>query len=158
MGRTTREDRRKATEKAAKKYLDKFDGNQSAAARAAQGRGIRLLQPMLGKIKDGEKIGEKMTDFMAAIYDTTPDGLVRIMLGGKGGLALRDVQGWAAAKAAAMEELGSKVDEWTWGAADDVVVPTSLRRADTGMVIEIVRFLDRYGQTSGVRKKRAAVP
>lgn len=159
MARRSRKDRHEATRLAAIQWIKENGGTQSSAARAAQEiRGIKIAQPILGGISKGLKIGEKATDTMAQLYETTPDGLVAMFLGGKTGLPLRDVQGWARAKAEAMEDPGVKVEDWVWRAIDDIIVPSALRRAEKQMVIQIAAFVDYWGQTSGVRRARAAAP
>lgn len=161
MGRTSRADRHTATKLAAAQWIVEHGGprsSQNHAAKEAQALGVPLSQPQLGQILIGKKIGEKMTDLMAALYETTPDGLVRMFLGGPGGLRLGDVQGWRTAKAEAMEDPGVQVADWVWNAVDDVVVPQALKRAEKQMVIQIANFVHYWGQTSGVRKVRAATP
>lgn len=158
MARRSRKDRHEATKLAALKWIKDNGGTQSSGARAAEAAGVKIAQPILGAISKGLKIGEKATDDMARLYETTPDGLVAIFLGGKTALPLRDIQGWAKAKAEAMEDPGVKVEGWVWRAIDDVVVPSSLRRAEKQMVIQIAAFVDYWGQVSGIRKARAIAP
>jgi hypothetical protein len=157
----TRAQVKQAVQRAAQHWIDKHGGQpggQSAGARAADARGTPISQQNLGWASKGQKIGEKMAWAVAALYDTTPDGLVGEFVGGIEETALKNVPGWARAKAAARDELGTKVDPWVWSAIDDVTVPTRLRPATVEMVRQIAQFLDHWGGVSGVRARVQATP
>lgn len=140
-----------AVKRAARKWLDDHGNNQSAGARAAAERGTPVSQQQLGWASRGEKIGQKMAADIAALYDTTPEGLVPVFVGGVAFIELRSVPGWQKAKAEALAERGTKVEPWVWAVIDEVRVPARLRYATARMVLDIADFLDRYGQASGVR-------
>lgn len=150
----TLEQKRKAVQLAATEWLNrhrvKGKINQSAAARAAKAQGTPIEQTALSWASRGEKIGETMAERVAALFETTPEGLVAEFIDGVEGVALRNVPGWARAKAEAMEEAG-KVEAWVWNAIDSVEVPSRLRSAEKEMVIQMATFLDRWGQVSGLR-------
>lgn len=142
-----------AVQRAAQAWLDQHQQNQSAAARAAVERGTPISQQKLSWASRGQKIGEKMAREVAALYDTTPEGLVALFVGGVVFIELRNVPGWQKAKQEAMAARGDKVSPWVWRAIDEVRVPARLRHATPRMVEDIADFLERYGQSSGLRPR-----
>ncbi len=148
----TRTQIHEAVKRAAQAWVDEY-GGQSAGERAASERGTPITQQNLSWASRGEKIGEKMAHAVAELYDTTPEGVVVLFLGGVDFTELRNVPGWAKAKAEAMSERGNKVDAWVWALIDEVRVPARLKLASARMVLDIAQFLDNYGQSSGVRAR-----
>lgn len=154
MPRTVTEaQRREALVKAAKDWISKH-GGQTAGARAAAEQGTPIKQQSLGWAAKGEKLGPKLADELAALYHTTPDGLVRYLLGeGAEEVPLRDIPGWRRAKQEAMEREGDLVDAQTWAAVDYITLPLAPREATSEMVIGFAQLLYRFTRASGVRKK-----
>jgi hypothetical protein len=148
--RTSQADRREAVRRAAVAWCDRYE-SQVKAAKAAREKGVALSQPMLGQYMKGKKIGEAAVDLLSELFEVSHDGLVRLFLGGKSAMALKDVTGWKRAKEEAQEELHTRIDGWVWRVIDDVVVPVALKRADKQMVKEIAQFLNYWGATSSVR-------
>lgn len=155
-GPITSEDRRKSIIAAAKKWIEKY-GGQSPGAIAAKEKGVELSQQNLGWASKGQKLGPLMADRIAALYDTTPDGLVYMFGRGVGWRPLRDVTGWAKAKSEAKSDARSHdYDPWVWDAADNVTVPPQVRLAKPQMVLDIARFLHEWGKVSSIRPRVAA--
>jgi hypothetical protein len=153
MGRALRGVREKAVQRAAQEFLAKYANNQTLAAKAGRELGVPIKQQHFSDAKEGRKIGPHLGDVIAALYDTTIDGLVALFVRGARSVALRDVPGWARAKAKAMEAMGDRVEDWVWAAIDDVTVPASLKPADEQMVREIANFLSYWGRISQIRKR-----
>jgi hypothetical protein len=143
------DERKQAVIEAARKWIDRF-GGQSAGARAADEQGTPILQQELGWAAKGQKIGLKLADKVAALYGTTPDGLAHA-LRSEEEMTLRDVPGWARAKAEAIEE-NRHIEDWVWEAIDHVVVPVALKDAKPAMAEQMAIFLQRWGGVSTVRK------
>jgi hypothetical protein len=155
-GAITREDRRKSIIEAAKKWIDEH-GNQTRGEEAAVERGTPISQQYLSWASRGEKIGPKMGDLVAALYDTTPDGLVYMFIRGGEWRPLRDVPGWSRAKSdARSDERAHGFEAWVWDAIDNVSVPARIRLAKPQMVLEIARFLQDWGRASSIRPKASA--
>lgn len=148
--------RRQALVLAATRWIERH-GGQTAGAKAAEERGTPIKQQSLGWGSKGLKLGPKLAAELAALYDTTPDGLVRYLLGeGCDEVPLRDIPGWAQAKQKAMEDGGHLADARTWAAVDHVTIPFAPREASPEMVIGFVQLLFRFARVSGVRAKIVA--
>ena len=145
-----RSDRIEAAKRAATRWIAQ-NGGQAPAARAALDAGVEISQQQLGAAAKGLKIGEATIDRLAALYGTTPDGLVAEFVSDVGSFAFRDTPGFAAARAEAIEERGNKIDAWVWHAIGNVVLPARPRSATRDMVIQLAMFLDQHCAQSGVR-------
>lgn len=155
-GSITREDRRKSIIEAARKWIDDH-GGQTRGEEAAAEQGTPITQQQLSWASRGEKIGPKMGDLVAALYNTTPDGLVFMFIRGGEWRPLRDVPGWSKAKSEARNDPRAHGFEiWVWDAIDNVTVPASIRFAKPQMVLEIARFLQDWGRGSSIRPKVSA--
>lgn len=148
----TDKQRREALILAANEWI-KAHGGQSSGARAAKVRGTPIKQQSLGWAAKGEKLGPRLAEELAALYDTTPDGLVRYLLGeGSDEVPLRDVPGWARAKQEAMERFGHLADDWTWRAVDHVILPFAPGHATPEMVLDFAQLLAKL-RGSGTRAR-----
>lgn len=154
--RISTDERRKSIIAAANKWIEKH-GGQSPGAVAAKEKGVELSQQSLSWASKGQKLGPLMADRIAALYETTPDGLVYMFIRGGNWRLLRDVPGWAKAKSEARTDARSHdYDPWVWDAIDNVTVPAQVRLAMPQMVLDIARFLHEWGKVSSVRPKLAA--
>lgn len=155
-GPITRDDRREAIVLAAKEWISRH-GTQTQGELAASEQGTPIPQQYLSWASRGEKLGPKMADMVAALYETTPDGLVYLFIRGGEWRALRDVPGWPKAKREAQADArGQSFEPWVWSAVDSVTVPAQIRQAQAQMVLEIARFLSDWGKGSGVILKAEA--
>ncbi len=154
MGHPATEERRNATIRALRELTSEY-GGQNPLAREAERRGIELSQKTISQVLTTEKVGADIADRVAAMYGLTIDALV-MKFEGSGGesMVLRDVPGWASAKAAALDQHGHKFPDWVWQALDRVVVPVPLKRASVDMIAGLAGWLLIHGEVSHVKRSR----
>lgn len=137
-------DRVEACHRAATELVEKYGGSENQAAKQS-----KLSQQTLNKLLKHRQLGIEFADKLAAVYETTVDGLVWQFL--KGGDAVRagDLPGWA--KAA--EEAEGTHPEYPFAMAAEVRLPIAPRVATTSFVVELAGVLHHHARASGSRMR-----
>lgn len=79
-----------------------------------------LQQPTLNSLVKDRKLGIDFADQLAAVFDTTPDGLVwRFLKGGEGAVRAGNIQGWSKA----VDEARATMPDLPYELAAEVVLP-----------------------------------
>lgn len=135
-------DRVEACYRVAVELKEKFGSVNRAALET------KLNQQTLNSLVSKRKLGIEFADQIAALLDTTVDGLVWLVVkGGKGAVRAGNVPGWAKAVEDAREEFG----ELPYALAGEVLLPIAPRRASKHMVRDLARFLQDYAGQSHMR-------
>lgn len=125
--------------------LVKIHGSENKAA-LAKG----LSQQTLNKLLSARRLGIEFADQIAAVFDTTVDGLVwKYVKGGEGAVRAGDLPGWA--KAA--EEAEGTHPEYPYAAAAEVRLPIAPRIATVSFVVELAGVLHHHARVSGARMR-----
>lgn len=110
-----------------------------------------LTQQTLNSLVKDRKLGIEFADQLAALRDTTVDGLVWLLLrDGEGAVRAGDIPGWAIAVDQARGEFGG-ADDLPFDAAADVRLPIAPRRATSAFAHALAQFLRSYAQQSQTR-------
>lgn len=106
-----------------------------------------LKQPTLNNLLKHGKLGIGFADQIAAVFDTTVDGLVAIFLRENEPLRAADIPGWQDAVA----EAKANDPGYDYAAAGAVVLPVWPRRATPGFARDMARIFHDHVRTSGAR-------
>lgn len=106
-----------------------------------------LQQPTLNNLLKHGKLGIKFADQIAAVFETTVDGLVALFLRENEPVRVGDIPGWQEAVAEA-KNLDPNYD---YAAASAVVLPVWPRRATAEFASDLARIFHKHVRTSGMR-------
>jgi hypothetical protein len=108
-------DRVRACQAAALELKARHGNSLNAAAKE-----YKLQQPTLNSLVKSGKLGIDFADQLAAVFETTPDGLVwRFLKGGEGAVRVGNIQGWAKA----VEDARGTMPHLPYELAAEVVLP-----------------------------------
>ena|SRR5687768_4497610 len=108
-----------------------------------------LRQPTLNNLIKHGKLGIGFADQIAAVFETTVDGLVAIFLRENEPLRAADIPGWQEAVA----EARANDPSYDYAAAGAVVLPMWPRRATAGFARDMARIFHDHVRVSSTRPR-----
>lgn len=112
-----------------------------------------LSQQTLNSLVSQRKLGIEFADQLAALRETTVDGLVWMVLrNGEGAVRAGDIPGWNKAVEDARTLFGG-ADDLPFDAAAEVKLPIAPRQASAAFARDLAQFLRSYAQQSQTRMK-----
>lgn len=107
-----------------------------------------LKQPTINKFQKHGTLGIDFADQVAAVFDTTIDGLVwKFLNGGAGAVLARNLPGWAKA----VEEAQAAGHDYPYDLAAAVILPVAPRYATPEFARDLARVFSDHVRTSSVR-------
>jgi hypothetical protein len=113
-------------------------------------KATKLQQGTLSNLLSKRKLGIEFADQLAAVFDTTPDGLVWLLLrGGEGAVRAGNIQGWQKA----VDEARGTMPDIPYELAAEVVIPhwPSGRRATAGFVQDLALIFSKHAAVTQTR-------
>jgi len=150
-------DRTKACLAAAEDLLSRRVARGEPRSVNATAKEFGLNQQTLDKFIKSKQLGIEFADQIAAVFETTVDGLVwRFLKGGEGFVRAGDVPGWARAVEEARSAYGGEDHDFSLAA--EVRLPVAPRLATKEFAYDLAQVFQKHTRASGARPiaRRAA--
>jgi hypothetical protein len=138
-----KDERTRACRLAVESLIEKHGGQKAVE------RETNLSQQSISKFLKQGSIGLDFADEIAAVYETTIDGLVwRFVRGGEGAVRAGNIPGWSKAVAELRER---HADLFDWDAAAEVILPVAPRVAELDFVRALAQLITVYCSSTSTR-------